>query len=522
MKVHGRRWRVRDAVLPFGLLFFAGFVFFSVWGWRSAGPAQAFQSERCAATAPVTAPCRLEGTATATGTFAHYMPASHGATLYGVTYTGHGRVPNATVTYTWGPGRSPLPKKGEQLKVTLWQGMPVYLSFGTTTVTVNTPPDKEPPLVAGFADVAALGAVFAAMIGRPLPWSRKALLALRVVDWIWIPGLAAGFLLVVLHFYAAGFTTIDAAGGLAFVVSQALRVRLVFSFSRGSTSVGDDPKSPPPPGLRAERERRRQQANGAGGSRTRTGGYIDSCPVAPSDQHWIEFELTVLNSRFGIGAHSHPTILPAPDFYPVAYDGEGLEVHELTRKLCGPLGVDIEKVWVRLLEESTVRADAARARNAPYSGHFSKETYDPETDLYIIDLDRWLAGEPPVLTAVIAHELAHLRLHDVRHPEAGTDRFEQQADMLAIACGLGLFGANVSFQTQKKLTGAGALSLGRLDRDMYGYALACYAWLRGEREPQWAKTLGPGPRNRLERGLRYLARAADDGELPSFARARRR
>jgi hypothetical protein len=42
---------------------------------------------------------------------------------------------------------------------------------------------------------------------------------------------------------------------------------------------------------------------------------------------------------------------------------------------------------------------------------------------------------------------------------------------------------------------------------MYGYALARYAWLRGETNPAWARYLDTNPRTFLKRGLRYLAQA---------------
>lgn len=502
----GKRKRGRGVVLPFGLLLFAAFAYFSVWGWLSIGQARAFRSERCAADAPISAPCRTDGTATVTGTFAHYMPSSHGGTLYGITYTGHGRIPNAQATFTWGNGRSPLPAKNQVIDVTTWQGTPIYLSYGGTTVTVNTPPDRDPALVAGFADVAALAAVCAALLGRPLPYTRRALRALRVVDWIWLPGLVAGYLCVSFHFYRTGFAVIDVAGGGAFLVSEALHLRLLIAPTKFGIHVGDDPDSPPSPGLRAERERRRRAAA--------------ACPVAPSDQRWIESELSDLCARFDIAPGGHEAVVPGRDFYPVAYDGRSLEVQELVRKLCGVMGVDFEMLWVRLVEPTATRATLAESRMAPYSGHHSPDTFDPETELDVIDLDRTLADEPPVLTAVLVHELAHLRLgsepEDAEGRAEPESRREQQADLLGIAFGLGLFGANLSFRAPRQLGETGSVSLGGLDRAMYGYALACWTWLRDERNPQWANKLGPVPRRHLDDGLRYLGRVAGGGGLPTL------
>ena len=47
--------------------------------------------------------------------------------------------------------------------------------------------------------------------------------------------------------------------------------------------------------------------------------------------------------------------------------------------------------------------------------------------------------------------------------------------------------------------------LGYLTEPMFGYGLARYAWLRDERDPQWARYLDTNPRTFVKRGLRYLS-----------------
>jgi hypothetical protein len=47
--------------------------------------------------------------------------------------------------------------------------------------------------------------------------------------------------------------------------------------------------------------------------------------------------------------------------------------------------------------------------------------------------------------------------------------------------------------------------LGYLTAPMHGYALARYAWLRGETDPGWAGYLDTNPRACLRQGLRFLA-----------------
>lgn len=226
-----RRWRSRGIVFPLGLLLFAAFAYFSVWGWLSVGPAREFETERCAADAPMSASCRTDGAATVTGTSKRTMNAGRGV-VYGITYIGQGRIPDGSATYISGDGASPLPAKNQLIDVTTWQGKPVYLRFDGTTVTVAMPPDRDTAMVALFADISAFGAVCVALVGRPLPSNRRMLPVLRFIDWVWLPGLVAGYLLVSARHCLPGFAVIDVAGASAFLVSEALRLRTPVSDSR--------------------------------------------------------------------------------------------------------------------------------------------------------------------------------------------------------------------------------------------------------------------------------------------------
>jgi hypothetical protein len=59
--------------------------------------------------------------------------------------------------------------------------------------------------------------------------------------------------------------------------------------------------------------------------------------------------------------------------------------------------------------------------------------------------------------------------------------------------------------------------LGYLKTAEFGYALACYCWLRREETvPAWGRYVNPGPYVYLEQGLAYLKRASRTGELPAI------
>jgi hypothetical protein len=51
-----------------------------------------------------------------------------------------------------------------------------------------------------------------------------------------------------------------------------------------------------------------------------------------------------------------------------------------------------------------------------------------------------------------------------------------------------------------------------MTEQMFGYALACYAAMRGEPDPSWARYLDTNPRVYMKHGIRYLRHGVPAGE----------
>ncbi len=126
-------------------------------------------------------------------------------------------------------------------------------------------------------------------------------------------------------------------------------------------------------------------------------------------------------------------------------------------------------------------------------------------------IDRASIGNPASLLAVIAHELGHVRLLGEGRIPAGRPDHEPLTDLLTVYLGLGILTANASFEFSQGTRGWRAQRLGYMTEQMFGYALACYARLRGERQPPWARYLDTNPRIYMKHGLRYLGRQRERG-----------
>src|SRR5262249_42763336 len=108
--------------------------------------------------------------------------------------------------------------------------------------------------------------------------------------------------------------------------------------------------------------------------------------------------------------------------------------------------------------------------------------------------------------------LAHHLLADMPLDEDTTDR-EGIADLLPVCVGLGVFAANATLQVA---TGNdGTMSWWRMTTNsslpsrVFGYALALFAFARGEERPAWSGALRPDAEASLRDGLRYLQKTKD-------------
>ena len=202
------------------------------------------------------------------------------------------------------------------------------------------------------------------------------------------------------------------------------------------------------------------------------------CPVELDKQRWIESSLRWFTDQFGTSVLSRDTVPPDADFLSgQSYSGSHAQTEELLTRLCELMAVDPATVSLELVDGE--------------------------------------AADPRVLTAIAVHELCHVLIQD----RADRDRAdgERLADLLSVYFGFGVFSTNAAmrFATLNAARNDRYHRLGYLSSTEWGYALACYSWLRREKEPGWARHLDPGPRVYLEQGLAYLSRTSADGELPT-------
>ncbi|MEU8804805.1 hypothetical protein [Spirillospora sp. NPDC048819] len=251
------------------------------------------------------------------------------------------------------------------------------------------------------------------------------------------------------------------------------------------------------------------------------------CPVGVAHQVWIEASISWFIGEFG----RRPTreiVLPSPELSDGRFTGTPEQIDGMVEVVCELMRIDRSALTVELFDREDEDEEAAR-KGRRAVGHFYVR--DGRT---VIGLDVTEASDAAYLIAVIAHELCHARLLGEGRITADRKDHERLTDLLTVFFGFGVFTTNAALRFGETGRGFSVQPLGYLDERTlnaacndgysrlgyltereFGYAMACYAWLRHETEPDWAGDLDPGPRAHMRQGLAYLSRNARPGEFPT-------
>jgi hypothetical protein len=150
------------------------------------------------------------------------------------------------------------------------------------------------------------------------------------------------------------------------------------------------------------------------------------------------------------------------------------------------------------------------AYESTHSGPAGLFKSDAGLGRFTLGLDMRGFADPRTLVATICHELGHVHLLGQGRLTQETEDHEQTTDLLTVFFGAGIFSANSAFQFSQwqdpmaRRQGWSTRRLGYLSEQAYGYALACYARLRGETRPEWARFLDPNIRHFFDEATFYL------------------
>jgi hypothetical protein len=242
------------------------------------------------------------------------------------------------------------------------------------------------------------------------------------------------------------------------------------------------------------------------------GWFRPKCPLATCEKTWVEWRMRWLAEQFGIDRLLHaPVILPTEEFFPAELAVGRNGAKACLVRMCGYMGVDPAAVEMEVRPDDDMPGAAGLYQIGEQS---------------IIILAESQLSHPPQLLATLAHELAHELLLKGGHLTQATRDHEQVTDLLPVFLGTGIFLANATVKFAS--TSDGAMHSWSIARQGYlssitlGYALAVFAFVRGEDRPPWAAHLRTDAAVTLRAGLNYLRKTGDSLFHPDTAGTPRR
>jgi hypothetical protein len=226
----------------------------------------------------------------------------------------------------------------------------------------------------------------------------------------------------------------------------------------------------------------------------------DKCPVREVERAWIEEQLAFLHGQFGDGILRGPVLLPTDEYFPGSYTGSPADIRRVFGLLCRRYGVSPDVVRLEITDDDEDLA--ANVAHLLSSGRSAAGVYHSGEG--VVAVQGSLGRTPVSWVATLAHELGHARLIGEGRVAAERRDGEPLTDLATVFFGCGIFTANAALEFSNDRVRWRSQRLGYLTEPMFGYALACYARLRGEPDAPWASFLDTNPRAYFRKGARYL------------------
>lgn len=229
------------------------------------------------------------------------------------------------------------------------------------------------------------------------------------------------------------------------------------------------------------------------------GWFSAKPPLGTYEKTWTEWRMRWLADRFRIDRLLlAKVILPTDEFFPDQYDGTADDARRMLDRICGYLEIDPRKIQFEICPDVQMPGAA---------GHYA------QGEQPIIRVVESQLADPESLAATLTHELSHELLLGGGLLSADASDHEWVTDLLPVFLGAGIFAANATIHEAHQTTGQMHIwrmrRQGYLPAQMFGYAMALFAFMRHERNPEWSKYLRPDALVPLKAGLRYLEETGD-------------
>ena len=237
--------------------------------------------------------------------------------------------------------------------------------------------------------------------------------------------------------------------------------------------------------------------------------YPSRCSISHDNRIWLEKSFSLLFDIFDREKIKLKKILiPHHSNFPIKYNGNTQTAFDTLKIVAEQMEVDIDEIQLSLYDEG---ANAISIRSPQDSQDNNKGNagvyWGKQADnKYHIGLELRKLTQPEIMVATLAHELAHIKLLGENRIKANDEKL---TDLTTVIFGIGIFNANVAFQTIKSIDSSGWRKIGYLTQMEWCYALSLHAFIRDEKLPNWIEYLTLNVKEGFKQGERFIENNQD-------------
>jgi hypothetical protein len=237
---------------------------------------------------------------------------------------------------------------------------------------------------------------------------------------------------------------------------------------------------------------------------------ISEPPVKEEMRKWMDNAMQWLDYTFGHEMIMNVKVLvPRQQDFPVQYNGDRQSAIDTLKIIASQMQINANDIVLDIYEERQSEISMGgetggrfflnQVEGEKYSGglYWGRQ----EDGKYHIGIEQKKLKEPEGMVATLSHELAHIKLLGEKRIEKNN---EPLTDLTTIIFGLGVFNANAAFQSKRGVDYWGYSKLGYLSQMEWGYALALFADLRGEENPEWLNFLERNIKADFRQSMRFI------------------
>jgi hypothetical protein len=239
------------------------------------------------------------------------------------------------------------------------------------------------------------------------------------------------------------------------------------------------------------------------------GLFAPRCPLNLGLKVWTERRFRDLGEELGASQIRQVEVIELNSQLLASVEDSDQPVPILFEQVCRWMDVSSSSLKLNVLSSEEMAELVASQGQGPLGAAMSLyriPAVDGEAAELIVSAELNLEAEQ--LLAMIARGVAHDVLR-TRFPDlfAARDRM-RTIDLVPVFFGLGIFVANSTVRDLNAAAGASTRA-DSLSAEVYGYALALAAWVRGDGIAGWTTQLRLDARETMKSGIKFLAKTGD-------------